>query len=112
MQRLYLSSFTRIQEHLQAFTKIEHVLNEVTYGTSVLMMEWSTGGIANKRQKNVGKFYHSSLFKMARCWAKVPNIEWERIRDPLFNQCPQPPLKDQETQQLHKNKRNAIESQN
>ena len=75
-------------------------------------MEWSTGGIANKRQKNVGKFYHSSLFKMARCWAKVPNIDWERIRDPLFNQCPQPPFKDQETQQLHKNKRNAIENKN
>ena len=54
-------------------------------------MEWSVGGIANRRQKNVGKFYHSSLFRMARCWAKVPNIEWEQIKDPLFNQCPQPP---------------------
>ena len=54
-------------------------------------MEWSVGGIANKRQKNVGKFYHTSLFRMARCWAKVPSIEWDRIKDPLFNQCPQPP---------------------
>ena len=61
-------------------------------------MEWSIGGIANRRQKNVGKFYHSSLFRMARCWAKVPNIEWERIKDPLFNQCPQPPY--HETQQI------------
>ena len=61
-------------------------------------MAWTVGGIANRRQKNVGKFYHSSLFRMARCWAKVPNIEWERIKDPLFNQCPQPPY--EETQQL------------
>jgi hypothetical protein len=61
-------------------------------------MEWTSGGIANRRQKNVGKFYHSSLFRMARCWAKVPNIEWERIKDPLFNQCPQPPY--HETQQI------------
>ena len=54
-------------------------------------MEWSVDGIANRRQKNVGKFYHSSLFRMARCWAKVPKVEWDRIKDPLFNQCPQPP---------------------
>ena len=71
-------------------------------------MEWNNGVIANKRQKNVGKFYHSSLFKMARCWAKVPNIEWDRIRDPLYNQCPKRPLKGQETQQKLKNERKPI----
>ena len=75
-------------------------------------MEWSNGVIANKRQKNVGKFYHSSLFKMARCWAKVPNIEWERIRDPLYNQCPKRPSKGQETQQKLKSERKPIESKN
>ena len=75
-------------------------------------MEWSNGVIANKRQKNVGKFYHSSLFKMARCWAKVPSIEWDRIRDPLYNQCPKRPLKGQETQQKLKNERKPIESKN
>ena len=63
------------------------------------MADWNVGGIANRRQKNVGKFYHSSLFRMARCWAKVPNVEWERIKDPLFNQCPQPPY---EKEQRHK----------
>ena len=71
-------------------------------------MEWTISGIANKRQKNVGKFYHSSLFRMARCWAKVPNIEWERIKAPLFNQCPQPPYP--ETQQICPGKINRRKS--
>ena len=68
-------------------------------------MERSVGRVAvNKRQKVVRKFYHSSIFRMARCWAKVPRVEWARVRDPLFNQCPKPPyeMMHEEQQQLAK----------
>lgn len=75
-------------------------------------MEWNNGIIANRRQRNVGKFYHSSLFKMARCWAKVPNVEWEKIKDPLFNQCPKPPFKGQADNHLHKKDQKTINTGN
>ena len=33
-------------------------------------------------------FYRQTVFRIARNWARVPGAPWEKVRDPLFNQCP------------------------
>ncbi|CAB4064610.1 PI4KA [Lepeophtheirus salmonis] len=34
------------------------------------------------------KLYRSTIFSLARSLAKIQDVEWDRIRDPLFSQCP------------------------
>ncbi len=33
-------------------------------------------------------FFRQTVFRIARNWARVPNADWAKIRDPLFTQCP------------------------
>ena len=33
-------------------------------------------------------FYRQTVFRIARNWARVPSAPWEKVRDPLFIQCP------------------------
>ena len=33
-------------------------------------------------------FYRQTVFRIARSWARVPNAPWDRVKDPLFSQCP------------------------
>lgn len=33
-------------------------------------------------------FYRQTVFRIARNWARVPNASWQKVRDPLFTQCP------------------------
>lgn len=33
-------------------------------------------------------FYRQTVFRIARNWARVPNASWNKIRDPLFSNCP------------------------
>ena len=41
------------------------------------------------------EFYRAAVFKIARCWAKVRGVEWDRVKDPLYNQCPKIPDKNE-----------------
>ena len=33
-------------------------------------------------------FYRQTIFRIARNWARVPSAPWDKVRDPLFTQCP------------------------
>ena len=32
--------------------------------------------------------YRQTVFRIARNWARVPGANWDKVKDPLFTQCP------------------------
>ena len=40
---------------------------------------------------SVRDLYRTTVFRTARCWSRVKGVEWQRVKDPLFTQCPQLP---------------------
>ena len=50
------------------------------------MVATSTVTASPRSQPEV--FYRQTVFRIARSWARVPNAAWDRVKDPLFSQCP------------------------
>ena len=51
------------------------------------MVTMSTVNASPSSQPEV--FYRQTVFRIARNWARVSGASWSKVRDPLFNQCPQ-----------------------